>query len=116
MGDLYNMLYPVGTAREETQVYAHSFAHVAPPRSPEDILIRTTSETGKGRLLFCRDSFGNALYPFLADSFAEATVTRQTPYPLAQVQASDTVIVEIVERKLPDLLKNPPDFGNETGA
>ena len=61
-----------------------------------------------------RDSFGNALYPFMAEDFREATITRQMPYPLAQVQAGDTVVVEIVERNLANLLKYPPDFGNQT--
>ncbi|MDY3619312.1 alginate O-acetyltransferase AlgX-related protein, partial [Agathobaculum sp.] len=107
-GDLYEMLYPAGTASEAQQKYAFSFKHVTPPRSPEDILIRTTSEKGTGRLLFCRDSFGNALYPFLAEDFAEATVTRAMPYPLEQVQQGDVVIVEIVERNLGNLLKYPP--------
>ena len=46
--------------------------------------------------------------------FTEATITRQMPYPLEQVQAGDTVIVEIVERNLANLLKYPPNFGNQT--
>ena len=38
-----------------------------PPRTAEDILIQTTSEGApNGRLILCRDSFGNALHPFLA--------------------------------------------------
>lgn len=109
-GDLYEMLYPAGTAREEQQQYAFSFEHVTPPRSPEDILIRTVSKKGTGRLLFCRDSFGNALYPFLAEDFAEATVTRAMPYPFEQVREGDVVIVEIVERNLGNLLKYPPEL------
>lgn len=113
-GDLYEMLYPKGAAYEEQQVYAHRFAHVREPRSAEDILIETMCvDAPNGRLLFCRDSFGNALYPFLADSFSAATVTRAMPYPLADVQPGDTVIVEIVERNLPNLLKYPPNLGNE---
>lgn len=113
-GDLYEMLYPAGTAREAQQVYETAFEHVKPPRSAEDILIETTSGGAQnGRLLFCRDSFGNALYPFLAADFSEATVTRQMPYPLADVQAGDTVIVEIVERNLPNLLQYPPELGNK---
>lgn len=113
-GDLYGMLYPKGTALEEQQTYQYAFSHVREPRSAEDILIETTaSGAPNGRLLFCRDSFGNALYPFLAGDFAEATVTRAMPYPLADVREGDTVIVEIVERNLPNLLKYPPDLGNE---
>ena len=75
--------------------------------------MQTTSEHAQnGRLILCRDSFGNALHPFLAADFREAVITRQMPYPLTQVQAGDTVIVEIVERNLVNLLKYPPDMGN----
>lgn len=116
-GDLYEMLYPKGTAREAQQAYETTFSYVSEPRTAEDILIQTTSpDAPNGRLLLCRDSFGNALHPFLAEDFREATITRQMPYPLEQVQAGDTVIVEIVERNLANLLKYPPNLGNQTGT
>ena len=112
-GDLYEMLYPTGTAREAQQQYEINFSYVTPPRTAEDILIQTTSEGApNGRLILCRDSFGNALHPFLAADFREALITRQMPYPLEQVQAGDTVIVEIVERNLANILKYPPELGN----
>ena len=114
-GDLYQMLYPKGTQKEETQVYRTSFSYVNQPRSDEDILMQTTQENApNGRLLLCRDSFGNALHPFLAEDFREAIITRQMPYPLEQVQEGDTVIIEIVERNLPNILKYSPDLGNKT--
>ena len=116
-GDLYEMLYPKGTACEAQQEYQTTFSYVKEPRTAEDILIQTTNpDAPNGRLLLCRDSFGNALHPFLAEDFREATITRQMPYPLTQVQAGDTVIVEIVERNLPNLLKYPPDLGNQNGG
>lgn len=116
-GDLYEMLYPKGTAREAQQAYETTFSYVSEPRTAEDILIQTTSpDAPNGRLLLCRDSFGNALHPFLAEDFREATITRQMPYPLEQVQAGDTVIMEIVERNLTNLLKYPPNLGNQTGT
>lgn len=116
-GDLYEMLYPKGTELEAQQQYKIDFSYVTPPRTAEDILIQTTSEHAQnGRLILCRDSFGNALHPFLAADFREAVITRQMPYPLTQVQAGDTVIVEIVERNLENLLKYPPDLGNSQEA
>lgn len=116
-GDLYDMLYPKGTALEEQQQYQTTFSYVNEPRTAEDILIQTTSGNAQnGHLLLCRDSFGNALHPFLAEDFSEAVITRQMPYPLTQVQAGDTVIVEIVERNLSNLLKYPPDLGNNQAA
>ena len=111
------MLYPKGTAREAQQIYETTFSYVREPRTAEDILIQTTNPAASnGRLLLYRDSFGNALHPFLAEDFREATITRQMPYPFDGVQAGDTVIVEIVERNLENLLKYPPDFGNQTQA
>ena len=116
-GDLYEMLYPKGTEREAQQQYDIDFSYVTPPRTAEDILIQTTSENAaNGRLILCRDSFGNALHPFLAADFREAVITRQMPYPLEQVQAGDTVIVEIVERNLANILKYPPELGNLSAA
>ena len=50
----------------------------------------------------------------LAEDFREAIITRQMPYPLEQVQEGDTVIIEIVERNLPNILKYSPDLGNKT--
>jgi len=96
-------------------VYQTSFSYVNPPRSDEDILMQTTQENApNGRLLLCRDSFGNALHSFLAEDFRKAIITRQMPYPLEQVQEGDTVIIEIVERNLPNILKYSPDLGNKT--
>lgn len=116
-GDLYEMLYPKGTEMEAQQQYEIDFSYVTPPHTAEDILMQTTSEHAQnGRLMFYRDSFGNALHPFLAADFREAVITRQMPYPLTQVQAGDTVIVEIVERNLVNLLKYPPDLGNNQEA
>lgn len=116
-GDLYEMLYPKGMEREAQQQYDIDFSYVTPPRTAEDILIQTTSENAaNSRLILCRDSFGNALHPFLAADFREAVITRQMPYPLEQVQAGDTVIVEIVERNLANILKYPPELGNLSAA
>ncbi len=116
LGDLYSMLYPKGTELEEQQSYDYTFSHLREPRSAEDILIETKNpDAENGRLVFFRDSFGNALYPFLAEDFKEAVITREMPYPLGGVKAGDTVIIEIVERNIPNLLKYRPDFGNEHG-
>ncbi len=113
LGDLYSMLYPKGTKLEEQQQYDFSFSHKSEPRSTEDILIETQNPNAQnGRLMLFRDSFGNALYPFFAEDFREAVISRQMPYPLYEVRSGDTVIIEIVERNIPNLLKYPPDFGN----
>ena len=59
-----------------------------------------------------RDSFGNTLYPFLADSFGQAVFSRSMPYQMSLLEESgaDTVVVELVERNLNYLAKYAPIF------
>ena len=110
VGDLYQMLYPLGKGRETELVYAPglSFETESDPRGGNAITIRTSSPDGQGSLYCLRDSFGIALYPYLADSFAEAVFSRSADYsPAAFADLSaDVVILEIVERNLPRLLPN----------
>ena len=108
VGDLYQMLYPTGSGREAELVYVSGFTYetASDPRGGNAITIRTTSETGTGSLYCLRDSFGIALYPYLAEAFASAEFSRSADYSLAafeQVDA-DTVILEIVERNIAQLL------------
>lgn len=72
-------------------------------------------DSGSGRasgtsLLMFRDSFGNALYPFMADMFERATFSRQNPYRLDWLAGGkyEFCVVEIVERNISDLLKKAP--------
>ena len=57
-----------------------------------------------------RDSFGRALIPLLSQRFASCTYSRAEEMPLDLIaeQPTDTVICEIVERNLPDLLLHAP--------
>ena len=61
-------------------------------------------------LLMFRDSFGNALYPFMADTFERATFSRQMPYRIDWLQGGDYThcVVEIVERNISDLSFKAP--------
>ena len=110
--DLYTMLYPAGTAMDE-QLYpnrAQSFSYTRPIRSPEDQTIRTTSENATGSLLMFRDSFGNTLHTFMAESWATACFSRAMPYQLSmlETEAADTLVLEIVERNLIWLAQRAP--------
>ena len=113
LSDLYEMLYPTGTWLEDDQVYGGElvFKYEAPIRSPEDITIRTAKEGG-GSLLMFRDSFGNLLYPYLADSFGSALFSRSTGYRLDFIaqRSADYVVVELVERNLNYLVENVPQM------
>ena len=108
IGDLYQMLYPVGKGREPELIYVPGFQHetASDPRGGNAITIRTTSSVGKGSLYCRRDSFGIALYPYLADAFETAEFSRSADYApeaFSDIDA-DVVILEIVERNIPLLL------------
>lgn len=110
-GDLYDMLYPAGSGLEEDPVCgeALNFTYDAPIRSAENLTIMTHGG-GEGSLLMFRDSFGNNLYPYLADSFDGALFSRSMPYRLDLVsqREADCVAAELVERNLRYLIQNVP--------
>lgn len=107
LGDLYEMLFPTGRDREPSEALAAGFSYTldGDPRGGNALRIVSACEGRGGSLLCWRDSFGIALYPYLAESFGEATFLRGTSYDPAQIEKSgaDTVLLEIVERNLPDL-------------
>lgn len=112
-GDLYKMLYPMGTETEEESYYKNGFTYryIQEIASTFDPFIQTENGQRTGSLLMYRDSFGNALLPFMAEEFASGTFSRAVPYPAAKDLKAckpDLVIVERAERFLPELGKNPP--------
>ena len=113
-GDLYEMLYPMGKELDNNVVFEREFVFEAENEihSPDDIQIDTINETKQHSLLMFRDSFGNALYPFMADSFGHSRFSRKVPYNLTVMQQvnADVVIVEIVERNISNLAKYAPIF------
>ena len=110
-GDLYEMLYPTGRGREAEVLYLPGHAHEAlgPTNKGNAVTIDTACPGQEGKLLCFRDSFGIALYPYLADAYGSATFTRRTAYDLSWYagQGYDTVLIELVERNLPQLLQEP---------
>ena len=111
-GDLYEMLYPTGTEKD-IQYEPNpplQFRYVRPIRSPEDLAIRTSCEGQEGSLLMFRDSFGNTLHSFMAESYEKAFFSRAMPYDLSLMNASqpDTLVIEIVQRHIPWLAQRAP--------
>lgn len=106
-GDLYEMLYPSGQDPERDVVYGGklNFTYAGAATKADSILLKTNG-SGKGSLLAYRDSFGNLLYPYLADSFATAQFSRAVRYDLTQ--PGDFVLIELVERNLRYLVTNLP--------
>ena len=113
-GDLYEMVYPTGSALEDEVEFDQPFAftYVRPIRGPEDQRIQTENPEKTGSLLMFRDSFGNTLYPFMAEEFGQAAFSRSMPCQMALLEETDadTVVIELVERNLNYLVDNPPIF------
>lgn len=111
-GDLYQMLYPTGKRTEADSAPALTGHTVeGDPNHGDAITIRSRSGS-PGSLLCYRDSFGAALYPYLAEAFGSALFSRQADYDLTRIasQEADTVILELVERNIPWLLSHPALF------
>ena len=110
-GDLFEMRYPAQTDPETDCVYGGTlrFTREGSDTRPDSITINTAGG-GAGNLLMFRDSFGNSLYPYLADSFAAARFSRATAYnlTLAEKLDADCVVIELVERNLRYLLQFTP--------
>lgn len=113
-GDLYEMLYPAGRGTEADAAYdrAFAFTYLRTPRGPDDQRIETENPDASGNLLMFRDSFGNALHPFLADAYGKALFSRAMPYTLELLEdtGADTVLVELVERNLSWWAERAPIF------
>jgi len=110
-GDLYEMLFPRGTELETSYTYADGFAfeYTSNFRNYDDMLITTTCAGKDGSLLLFRDSSGRSLYPYMADSFGAAYISRSNNYrlDLIEPQNATTVVAELAERTLDYLLRYP---------
>ena len=113
-GDLYEMLFPAGKYTEADRRYVpgFSFSTVKDPNGGNAINIESSCEAGSGRLMCWRDSFGVALYPYLAESFHDARFSRSAAYDLIRIEDEDTeaVVIELVERNIGYLLEYMPVY------
>lgn len=109
-GDLDDMILPASPKKDAQAVYdvEWSYEYTSNYHSEEDLLITTENQNGEGSLLMYRDSFGNALLPFMAQTYQRTTFSRVMPYNLCDCAQYDTVVVEIVERNLDNLLRTAP--------
>ena len=75
-----------------------------------DPKITTVNPVKSDSLVMYRDSFGNALLPFMADAYANAYFSRGIPYQLSDIDTTgaDTVVVERAERFLPEMAASAP--------
>lgn len=111
-GDLDEMLYPLATEAEDEIYFDRqtTFAYVGEVGSNFDPRVTTVNPAKTGSLVMYRDSFGNALLPFMADAYGKAYFSRGIPYQLMDVDTmeADTVVVERAERFLPEMAKSAP--------
>lgn len=111
-GDLAEMLYPSDIPYDLQIEYnaGFTFNYVGRLKTSDDMIIKTVCDGQNGHLLMYRDSFGRALIPFMAQSFASAEFSRAVPYRTDSIASgeTDTVILEIAERNIGNLQKNAP--------
>ena len=108
------MLYPSMDIMDEQVVFdlAGDYRTRRPMRSLEDLLIQTDNDNGQNvDVLMFRDSFANALIPFLSESLRTITYSRTVPYDYGlMTDETDIVFIEIVERNLEVLLQGTPQM------
>ncbi|MGN0612535.1 MAG: hypothetical protein ACI4JB_01405 [Porcipelethomonas sp.] len=113
-GDLQQMLFPQSDSLDEQYEYDldTTYSYVGRFRALDDILINTVCPEKDNSLLMFRDSFGEAILPFMAESFGTAQFSRTVPYSLDQLESggTDYCILEIVERNLGNLRKTAPNM------
>ena len=109
LGDIAAMIYPAEDAKD-TQVYSDydfTYQYLGHFRALDDVSIRTSCEKGSGELTMFRDSYGEAILPYMAETFASAEFSRAVPYMIDGL-SDRTLIIEIVERNIGNLQKYAP--------
>ncbi len=112
-GDLETMLFPRAVKNRDDVVYETAFTYtMTSGKDVESIRVTTETPAQSGSLVMYRDSFGNALLPFMAQSFGKALFSKAVPYRMSLIDAAqaDTVIVEIAQRNIPQLQRQTPSL------
>lgn len=111
-GDLYGMLFPKGKKKDDNVIYEkkHTYEYLSKTNNVEDISLETKEDSKKGSIVMYRDSFGNALLPFVADEYNHGYFSKAVPYnlKLADDYNADAVVIEITERHIPSLIEEVP--------
>lgn len=111
-GDLARMLFPAKPTMDEQYYYPlpDLFTFTKAIRTLEDLQIESVNPAKEGNLIMFRDSFANALIPFISESFAQVNYYRLFPYDYTKIEnlTADTLIIEIAERNLNWFLQATP--------
>ena len=110
-GDLGQMLFPADPPADEQIVYAdaeQNFKFVGRYRTPEDMTITTSGGKTELKLLMLRDSFTNLLIEPISNAVSDVEYRRAMPFPLSDAEEYDAVVLEMVERRIGELLDAAP--------
>lgn len=111
-GDLARMLYPSHPTTDQQMYFPlpGEFMFTRAIRSLEDLEIESVNNSKKGNLIMFRDSFANALIPYISESFAQVNYLRLFPYDYKKTEGMDAsdLVIEIAERNLNWILQATP--------
>ncbi|MDR2504894.1 MAG: hypothetical protein LBD16_02180 [Oscillospiraceae bacterium] len=106
VGDLTKLYRPTVRSAEEdyAPIVARSYRSARPVTNLDAADIRTTCGANNLNMLVVRDSFGEALFPYIANNVGSLTYLRAVPRDSALILAQDVIVIEIVERNVFDLI------------
>ena len=110
-GDLHYFVLPTVEGKLARPDYRLTFEYEQDSsRAGRTTTIGTNSKRNARKLLLYRDSFGDALLPYLSANLGRVLYDAQFPYNYASFKAEqpNTVIIELVERNLKNLLTKAP--------
>lgn len=111
-GDLHNFIYPAlpGNSLRYRFPISKAYKSDRPVNLERDITTGTVSGKNSFKLLMFRDSFGIGLFPFLSNNLGRAFYSTEFPYHYALLdkEKPDALLIEIVERNIPELAAQAP--------
>ncbi|MDP3306026.1 MAG: hypothetical protein Q8S15_08130 [Erysipelotrichaceae bacterium] len=111
-GDLARMLYPSKSTLDQQFYFKlpSQFTFTKAIRTLEDLQIESVNASKEGSLFMFRDSFANALIPFISESFEQVNYSRLFPYDYTKIDTErlEHLIIEIAERNVNWLLQATP--------
>ena len=107
-GDLSELIYPQNAPEEETErrIVPRTYRAVSRMRSVMDLHLETECRRNGLQVVMLRDSFANALFPYLANNIGHVYLHRADRWEEAYWRdGTQAVILEIAERNLDKLLE-----------
>ncbi len=112
-GDLHNFVSPAVEGSNARPVFSIERVYETENQGPgRSFYVYTTRDTNDDYLYMYRDSFADALIPYLSANMGRATYDTEFPYNYSSLQ-SDTpnaVVIELVERNIPNLIVKAPNL------